>query len=81
MIRLACGYELLSGGVWYKPFASKFFALFSVCVSVRACMLVTQLCLTLCNPVDCSPPGSSVCEILQARILVKAAVPFSRGSS
>ena len=32
MIRLACGYELLSGGIWRKPFASKFFALFSVCV-------------------------------------------------
>ncbi len=32
-------------------------------------MLVAQLCLTLCNPVDCSPPGSSVHGILQARIL------------
>ena len=30
---------------------------------------VTQSCLTLCDPVDCSPPGSSVEEILQARIL------------
>ena len=28
-----------------------------------------QSCLTLCNPMDCSPPGSSVHEILQARIL------------
>ena len=33
------------------------------------CMLVTQLCLTLCNSMDCSPPGSSVHGILQARIL------------
>ena len=32
-------------------------------------VLVTQLCLTLCNPVDCSPPGFSVYEILQGRIL------------
>ena len=31
--------------------------------------LVTQLCATLYDPVDCSPPGSSVCGILQARIL------------
>ena len=31
--------------------------------------LVSQLCLTLCNPVDCSPLGSSVHGILQARIL------------
>ena len=30
---------------------------------------VTQSCLTLCDPVDCSPPGSSVHGILQARIL------------
>ena len=33
------------------------------------CILVTQLCLTLCNSMDCSPPGSSVHGILQARIL------------
>ena len=31
------------------------------------CCLVTQLCLTLCDPVDCSPPGSSVHGILQKR--------------
>ena len=40
-----------------------------------------QLCPTLCNPMDCSPPSSSVCEILQARILEWVAIPFSRGSS
>ena len=33
------------------------------------CVLVTQSCLTLCEPVDCSPPGSSVLGILQARRL------------
>ena len=44
-------------------------------------MLVSQLCLTLFNPMDCSPPGSSVHEILQARILEWVAIPFSRGSS
>ena len=32
-------------------------------------VLVTKLCLTLCNPMDCSSPGSSVRGILQARIL------------
>ena len=36
---------------------------------LQGCVLVTQMCLTLCEPVDCSPPGSSVHEILQARIL------------
>ena len=36
---------------------------------------------TLCNPMDCSPPGSSVHGILQARILEWVAISFSRGSS
>ena len=38
-----------------------------------------QLCLILCDPVDCSPPGSTVHGILQARILEWVAIPFSRG--
>ena len=37
-----------------------------------------QSCLTLCDPLDCSPPGSSVCGILQARILEWVAVSFSK---
>ena len=41
-------------------------------------VLVTQLCSTLCDPMDCSPPGSSVYGILQARILEWVAIP-SRG--
>ena len=44
-------------------------------------VLVTQLCLTLCNPMDCGPPGSSVHEISQARILKWVAISYSRGSS
>ena len=44
-------------------------------------MLVTQSCLTLCDPMDCSPPGSSAHGILQARILEWVAIPLSRGSS
>ena len=40
-----------------------------------------QSCLTLCGPVDCSPPGSSVRGILQARVLGWAARPASRGSA
>ena len=35
----------------------------------------------LCDPVDCSPPGSSVHGVLQARVLEGAAMPSSRGSS
>ena len=51
-----------------------------VCV-LKVKVLVSQSCLTLCNPVDYSPPGSSVHGILQARILERVAIPFSRGSS
>ena len=43
--------------------------------------LVTQSCLTLCDPMDCRPPGSSVHGILQARLLEQVAIPSSRGSS
>ena len=42
---------------------------------------VTQSCLTLCNPMDCSLPGSSVHGILQARILKWVVISFHRGSS
>ena len=62
------------------------------CVSVRSCkgdaldcelcvkmrVLVVQSGLTLCSPMDCSLPGSSVHGILQARILEWIAMPFSR---
>ena len=40
-------------------------------------MSVTQSCPTLCDHMDCSPPGSSVHGILQARVLEWAAVPLS----
>ena len=44
-------------------------------------VLVSQSCLTLCDPMNCSPPGSSVHRISQARILDWVAIPFSRGYS
>ena len=47
----------------------------------RKKVLVTQSCPTLCDPMDCSPLGSSVHGILQARILEWVAISFSRGSS
>ena len=46
-----------------------------ICVCMSAKLL--QLCLTLCNPMDCSLPGSSVHGILQARILEWVAISFS----
>ena len=42
---------------------------------------VAQSCPTLCDPMDCSPPGSSIQGILQARILELVVISFSRGSS
>ena len=45
------------------------------------CVLIAKLCPTLCDPMDCKPPSSSVHRILQARILEWVTVPFSRGSS
>ena len=45
--------------------------------SAAAAAKSLQSCLTLCDPMDCSPPGSSVNGILQARILKWVAIPFS----
>ena len=42
---------------------------------------VAQSCLTLCDPIDCSLPGSSVHGIFQAIVLEWVAISFSRGSS
>ena len=44
-------------------------------------VLGTQSCPTLFNPMDCSPPGSSLHGIFQARLLEWVAIPSSRGSS
>ena len=50
-------------------------------INKHAWVLSTQSRLTLCDPLDCSPPVSSVLGILQARILGLVAILFSRGSS
>ena len=44
------------------------------------CCLVTKLCVSLCNPMDCGPPGSSVHGISQARILEWVAIFFTNQS-
>ena len=47
--------------------------------SMKMKVLVAQSCLTLCDPMDCSPPGSAVLGVLQARILewVWSGLPFT----
>ena len=51
-----------------------------IVVCVEGCVC-DQSCLTLCNPMDCNLPGSSVHGIFQTRILEEVAISFSRGSS
>ena len=58
---------------WFKKMWYTF-----ICVCVGS---VPQLCPTLCDPVDCRLPGSSVHEIFQARILEWVAISYSSGSS
>ena len=58
---------------------------YSSCVAIETLIyhyvLVTQLWQTLCNPMDCCPPGFSVHEIFLANIPESVAISFSRGSS
>ena len=51
------------------------------CEFSSSCCLLTKSCPTLFRAVDCSPPGSSVCGISQARVLEWVAISFSTGSS
>ena len=55
-------YSITHGNHWFA------------CVNAK----LTQSCLTLCDPMDCSPPGSSIHRVLQARILEWVAMPSSR---
>ena len=60
----------------FKPLLTSW-VLKTICVCAKS----LQLCLTLCNPMGHTLPGSSAFRILQARTLEWVAVPFSRGSS
>ena len=78
-----------SNGLWWRlqmerPLAGIEFSVISLCVCVwgGVCVCARALsCLTLCNPLDCNPQGSSVHASFQARILEWVASSFSRGSS
>ena len=74
--RHVCAWVILSGFLeepWVHGLSSRSIA--------SVYMLSLQSSLTLFDPMDCSPPGSSVHGILQARILEWVAMPSSRGSS
>ena len=47
-----------------------------VCVCVCVCVCISPSCLTVCNPMDCNLPGSSVQGIFQVRILKWLPFPF-----
>ena len=66
-------YYLFNFAILFLPLLFFFLIIVKVCIA--------QSCLTLCSPMDCSPPGSSVHGISQARILEWIAIPFSRVSS
>ena len=64
----------------FCPCSARFLHLSRLLIPLCVCAKSLQSCLTLCNPMDRSPPGSSVRGILQARILEWIAIPSSRGS-
>ena len=70
--------DRLNPGIWHSLFVDLFFRLGGFKESESE---VAQSCPTLCDPMDCSLPGSSLHGILQARVLEWVAISFSRGSS
>ena len=74
-------YHLTQGPCFISSTVKQSLFFFLGLIQERVCAKLLQSCPTLCDPVDCSPPGSSVHGILQARILECIAMPSSRGSS
>ena len=74
---------LIHVNIWQKPLQHcKVISLQLIKMKKKMCVCsVLQSCLTLCDPVSYSPPGSSVHEIFQARLQQWCAISFSRGSS
>ena len=73
-LQIQCDPYQITNGIFHRIKTKDF----TICESESE---VTQSCLTLCNPMDCSLPGSSVHGIFQARVLEWVAISFSRGSS
>ena len=74
--------EVLYILIWSSDYSSIYLIKhIELCVLNKSKVLVAQSFPTLCNFMDCSPPGFSVLGILQAKILEWVAIPFSRGSS
>ena len=67
-----------TGSEWFK---SQMYHVGTLCLHACMCAKPFQSCLTLCDTLDCSPPGSFVHGIFQARVLEWVTVCFSGGSS
>ena len=74
-------FYLDSPQLWPTLFQFPYYSNATRNILLHLCVLVAQLCPTLCNLVNCSPPASSVHGILQARRLEWIDFPLSRGSS
>ena len=80
------GYLTLIQSTWFITKYIKWYKVYYILKCERASTEtkvseVTQLCPTLCDPIDCSLPGSSIHGIFQARVPEWVAISFSRGSS
>ena len=78
--RASCYLLVLDSSIFWIPMDRWPWVYWDLLCPYRVCMLSLQSCPTLCDPMDCSPPGSSVHEIFQARILEWVAMPSSRSS-
>ena len=78
-------FPILVNGNWLIYFVVKPYKIYKVEIEVVFMKYwfceVTQTCPTLCDPMDCNLPGSSIHGIFQARILERGAISFSKGSS
>ena len=61
----------------YSLLGSSVHGIFQTRILAAAAAKLLQSCLTLCDPIDGSPPGSTIPGILQARTLEWVAIPFS----
>ena len=67
--------------IWKYLLSGSSQKMFTDICNIGYIVVAAQSCLTLCNPMDCSPPGSFVHVVLQARTLEWEVIPFSRGLS
>ena len=84
-LKVKVSHSVMSNSLWphglYSPWNSPGQNLLVNWEKWKVKVLAAQLCPTLCDPVNCSLPGSSVHGILQVRVLEWVTIPFSTGSS